>query len=86
MMIYQGDNWPAEYRDRIYLLNLFGHRTNVETLERSGSGFVAKRAPEPDIFDMVDPWYPRHRHQLRAGRRRLHQRLDRHRRLSQPHR
>ena len=57
MMIYQGDNWPAEYRDRIYLLNLFGHRTNVETLERSGSGFVAKRAPEPDIFDMIDPWY-----------------------------
>ncbi len=57
MMIYQGDNWPAEYRDRIYLLNLFGHRTNVETLERSGSGFVARRAPEPDIFDMIDPWY-----------------------------
>jgi len=57
MMIYQGDNWPAEYRDRIYLVNLFGHRTNVEVLERSGSGFVAKRAPEPDIFDMIDPWY-----------------------------
>ena len=57
MMIYQGDNWPAAYRDRAYLLNLFGHRTNVETLERSGSGFVARRAPEPDIFDMQDPWY-----------------------------
>jgi len=57
MMIYQGDNWPAEYRDRAYLLSLFGHRTNVETLERSGSGFIAKRAPEPDIFDMQDPWY-----------------------------
>ena len=57
MMIYQGDNWPASYRDRAYLLSLFGHRTNVETLERSGSGFVARRAPEPDIFDMPDPWY-----------------------------
>ncbi len=57
MMIYQGDNWPAEYRDRAYLLNLFGHRTNVETLERSGSGFLARRAPEPDIFDFSDPWY-----------------------------
>jgi len=57
MMIYQGDNWPAEYRDRAYFLNLFGHRTNVETIERRGSGFFARRAPEPDIFDMVDPWY-----------------------------
>jgi putative membrane-bound dehydrogenase-like protein len=57
MMIYQGDNWPASYRDRVYLLNLFGHRTNVETLERSGSGFLSKRAPEPDLFDMQDPWY-----------------------------
>ena len=57
MMIYQGDNWPAEYRDRAYFLSLFGHRTNVETIERSGSGFLAKRAPEPDIFDMPDPWY-----------------------------
>jgi putative membrane-bound dehydrogenase-like protein len=57
MMIYQGDNWPASYRDRVYLLNLFGHRTNVETLERSGSGFVSRRAPEPDLFDMQDPWF-----------------------------
>ena len=57
MMIYQGDNWPAAYRDRAYLLNLFGHRTNVETLEKNGSGFVARRAPETDIFDMQDPWY-----------------------------
>ncbi len=57
MMLYQGDNWPAEYRDRLYLMNLFGHRTNVEVLERSGSGFVTRRAPEPDIFDMIDPWY-----------------------------
>lgn len=57
MMIYQGDNWPAEYRDRAYFLNLFGHRTNVETIERSGSGFLARRAPEPDIFDMADPWF-----------------------------
>jgi putative heme-binding domain-containing protein len=57
MMIYQGDNWPAAYRNRAYLLNLFGHRTNVETLERSGSGFLARRAPEPDIFDIADAWY-----------------------------
>ena len=57
MMIYQGDNWPAPYRDHVYLLNLFGHRMNVETLARRGSGFLSTRAPEPDIFDMQDPWY-----------------------------
>lgn len=56
-MIYVGDNWPAEYRDRLYTMNLFGHKMVVQTLERSGSGYVAKRAPEPDIFEFPDPWF-----------------------------
>ncbi len=56
-MVYQGDNWPAEYRDRLYTLNLFGHKVVVQALERSGSGYVAKRAPEPDIFEFPDPWF-----------------------------
>lgn len=57
MMIYQGDNWPADYRDRMFAINLFGHRTVVQDLERSGSGYVAKRAPEPDLFEIPDPWF-----------------------------
>jgi putative membrane-bound dehydrogenase-like protein len=57
LMIYQGDNWPAEYRDRMYALNLFGHRVVAQTLERSDSGYVAKRAPEPDLFEFPDPWF-----------------------------
>ncbi len=57
LMIYQGDNWPAEYRDRMYGINLFGHKTVSQILERSGSGFVAKRAPEPDLFEIPDPWF-----------------------------
>jgi putative membrane-bound dehydrogenase-like protein len=57
MIIYQGDNWPADYRDKWYAMNLFGHRLVVQTLERSGSGFMAKRAPEPDIFEFPDPWF-----------------------------
>lgn len=56
-MFYQGDNWPAEYRDRLYTMNLFGHKMVVQTLERSGSGYVAKRAPEPDLFEFPDPWF-----------------------------
>jgi putative membrane-bound dehydrogenase-like protein len=57
MIIYQGDNWPASYRDRWYAVNLFGHRVVVQDLERSGSGFMAKRSAEPDLFEFPDPWF-----------------------------
>ena len=55
MMIYQGDNWPAECRRRLFTLNLHGRRANQEILERSGSGYVAKQAP--DFFVASDPWF-----------------------------
>ncbi len=53
MMIYQGDNWPAGDRGKLFTLNLHGRRANVERLERSGSGFVGKH--EPDRFFAGDP-------------------------------
>ncbi|MEO5957595.1 MAG: PVC-type heme-binding CxxCH protein, partial [Opitutaceae bacterium] len=56
-MFYQGDNWPAEYRDRFYTMNLFGHKINSLTFERSGSGYVVRRSPEPDLFEFPDPWF-----------------------------
>ncbi len=52
-MIYQGDQWPAEDRGKLFTLNFHGRRTNVERLERSGSGFVGKH--EPDRFFAGDP-------------------------------
>ena len=55
MMIYQGDNWPAEYRGKLYTLNLHGRRGNQEILERSGSGYVGKHGP--DFFTAADPWF-----------------------------
>jgi putative membrane-bound dehydrogenase-like protein len=55
MMIYQGDNWPAEYRNRLFTLNLHGRRANQEILERSGSGYVGKHAA--DFFVASDPWF-----------------------------
>jgi len=55
MMIYQGDNWPAEYRRRLFTLNLHGRRANQEILERNGSGYIAKHAP--DFFIAGDPWF-----------------------------
>ena len=40
-MIYLGDNWPDEYRNKIYFNNVHGNRINCDVLEREeGSGFV----------------------------------------------
>ncbi|CAN5905846.1 hypothetical protein BH11VER1_BH11VER1_07330 [soil metagenome] len=55
MMIYQGTNWPKEYRDKVFTLNLHGRRVNVERIEREGSGYVAKH--EPDMLKTDDPWF-----------------------------
>lgn len=55
LMIYQGDNWPDEYRDRVYTLNLHGRRINTDILNRHGAGYVATHGP--DFCFMEDPWY-----------------------------
>ena len=55
LMIYQGDNWPDSYRGALLTLNLHGLRANVDRLERSGSGYVGKHAP--DFFTTTDPWF-----------------------------
>lgn len=55
MMIYQGTSWPERFHDRLFTLNMHGRRTNVERLERVGSGFVGRH--EPDIFLAGDPWF-----------------------------
>ena len=53
LMIYQGDQWPLADRGKLFTLNFHGRRTNVERLERSGSGFVGRH--EPDRFFAGDP-------------------------------
>lgn len=55
LMIYQGDNWPAEYRDRVYTLNLHGRRINCDIPERKGAGFTAKHGP--DFCFIQDTWF-----------------------------
>lgn len=55
MMIYQADQWPEYYRNKLFTLNMHGRRTNVERFERNGSGYVGKH--EPDIFLSDDPWF-----------------------------
>lgn len=55
LMIYQGDNWPAEYRNRVYTLNLHGLRINSDVLVRQGAGYTAKHGP--DLCFLKDPWF-----------------------------
>ena len=55
MMIYQGDNWPAEYRGHLFTLNLHGRRINQEILERAGSGYVGKHGK--DFMMAGDTWF-----------------------------
>jgi len=54
-MIYQGDNFPKEYADKIFMCNTHGRRINVNRLERLGSGYVGKR--EPDFMKVNTPWF-----------------------------
>jgi putative membrane-bound dehydrogenase-like protein len=55
MMIYQGDNWPSQYRDKLMTLNLHGRRVNVEAIERKGSALIMKH--QPDILNSDDQWF-----------------------------
>ena len=55
MMIYAGDNWPDEYRGRLFTFNFHGRRMNVDRLERNGATYVGKH--EDDFFKTSDPWF-----------------------------
>jgi putative membrane-bound dehydrogenase-like protein len=37
LMIYNGDNWPAEYRGNVFTINLHGRRINRDVLELGGT-------------------------------------------------
>lgn len=54
-MVYLGDQFPAEYRNCLFTLNIHGQRLNVDFLERAGSGYVAKH--RPDFAQSRDPWF-----------------------------
>jgi putative membrane-bound dehydrogenase-like protein len=55
LLIYQGDNWPAEYRGRVLTLNLHGQRINRDVLARHGAGYTATHGA--DFCFLADPWY-----------------------------
>jgi len=55
-MIYQGDNWPDEFRGRLFTHNLGGHQINHQINKRLGSGFDTVHAGK-DQFFCSDPKY-----------------------------
>jgi putative membrane-bound dehydrogenase-like protein len=54
-MVYLGDNFPAEYRNRVLMCNIHGSRVNADRLERRGSTYVARHAE--DFLHANDPWF-----------------------------
>jgi putative membrane-bound dehydrogenase-like protein len=54
-LVYLGDNWPAEYRNRVLMCNIHGNRVNQDILERRGSGYVARHGK--DFLMAHDDWF-----------------------------
>jgi len=54
-MIYLGDNWPDEYRGKMFMCNTHGRRVNMDILERKGNGYTAKHGK--DFLFANQPWF-----------------------------
>ncbi len=54
-LIYQGGAWPQEFFGKLFTVNFWGRRINMENLERSGSGYVARHGA--DFLTVGDPWF-----------------------------
>ncbi|RUL87366.1 PVC-type heme-binding CxxCH protein [Tautonia sociabilis] len=55
LLIYQGDDWPEEYRGDIFALNFHGRRVNRDRPERAGATYTARHLPDPILWS--DPWF-----------------------------
>ncbi|MEX2142458.1 MAG: PVC-type heme-binding CxxCH protein, partial [Pirellulales bacterium] len=54
-LIYLGDSFPKEYYGTLFTCNIHGNRVNNDSLERKGSGWVARH--RPDFFKANDPFF-----------------------------
>ncbi|MGE3317270.1 MAG: PVC-type heme-binding CxxCH protein, partial [Planctomycetaceae bacterium] len=55
LMIYQGDNWPDEYRNTVFTINFHGHRLNADHLRRHEAGYIATHGK--DVFFANNEWF-----------------------------
>jgi hypothetical protein len=53
-MVYLGDNFPPEYRNKIFFNNIHGARINMDVPDAKGSGFVGKHGN--DFILANDRW------------------------------
>ncbi|HEY2785678.1 MAG TPA: PVC-type heme-binding CxxCH protein, partial [Fimbriiglobus sp.] len=53
--IYQGENFPKEYRNTLFTCNLHGNRLNNDGLPRADSLVFGQR--RPDFLFANDPWF-----------------------------
>lgn len=49
-MIYLGDNWPAEFRNRLFTHNLHGHQMNQQINRREAGGYNTIHAGSDMLF------------------------------------
>ncbi|HMP17565.1 MAG TPA: dehydrogenase, partial [Gemmatales bacterium] len=54
-MIYQEDNWPQEFHNRLFTLSIHGKRLQQEKLEYQGAVAVARHLP--DFLKVKDSWF-----------------------------
>ena len=52
---YDSDAYPAEYRNKLYMGNIHGSCINADQVERTGSTYTGKTAP--DFLTANDPWF-----------------------------
>lgn len=52
---FDSDAYPAEFRDRLYMGNIHGNCVNVDVIERRGSTYFGK--PAPDFLSANDAWF-----------------------------
>ncbi len=55
ILYFDSDQYPEQYRDRLYMGNIHGNCINVDKLQRFGSTYRAE--PEPDFLATDDVWF-----------------------------
>src|SRR5205823_2211097 len=53
--VYLGDNFPAEYRNSLFMCNIHGNRLNRDWLDRNPAGYAIKHSP--DFLYANDSWF-----------------------------
>jgi putative membrane-bound dehydrogenase-like protein len=57
-LIYNGDNWPAIYRDHLFTHNLHGHQINQQHMVRTGSGYETLHAGYDLLYSPAPDYIP----------------------------